>query len=189
MTKNELRDSYRQKRMQLSEAEANKKQDLLMIRFQQLPLPFLQCMHTYLPMDIQKEVDTYPLMEFLKFRNPGMQVVVPKTDFGSNRMINYLYDEETVLVKNDYSILEPAGGEIVDDKAIDLVLVPLLAFDEQGNRVGYGKGFYDRFLAQCRTDVIKVGLSFFDAERTIDDTDEFDIPLTYCVTPQKIYEF
>ena len=128
-------------------------------------------------------------MEFLKFSNPGLHIVVPKTNFENNSMTHYIYDENTVLVKNAYHIMEPEGGQTAESADIDLVLVPLLAFDERGNRVGYGKGYYDRFLAECRADVIKVGLSFFEAGPLIDDTDEFDIPLTYCVTPQKVYEF
>ncbi|HTN06478.1 5-formyltetrahydrofolate cyclo-ligase [Agriterribacter sp.] len=189
MNKKELRNIYRQKRLLLGEAETDKMQDLIMIRFQELALPFLHYMHTYLPMDIQKEVDTYPVMEFLKFSNPGLNIVVPKTHVESNSMTHYIYDENTVLVKNAYHIMEPAGGQTINSADIDLVLVPLLAFDERGYRVGYGKGFYDRFLLQCRKDVIKIGLSFFQAEPLIDDTDEFDIPLTHCVTPQKVYEF
>ncbi len=189
MTKKELRHIYKRKRATLGEAETEKMQDLILIQFQQLPLPFLQYLHTYLPMDIQKEVDTYPVMEFLKFSNPGLHIVVPKTGTEGNTMTHYLYDEHTVLVKNRYDIMEPVEGQPVASRDIDLVLVPLLAFDERGNRVGYGKGFYDRFLLQCRKDVIKVGLSFFEAEQLIEDTDEFDIPLTYCVTPQKVYEF
>ncbi|MBX3253710.1 MAG: 5-formyltetrahydrofolate cyclo-ligase [Chitinophagaceae bacterium] len=189
MTKKELRTLYKQKRNQLSESQSDKLQDLLLIHFQQLPLPFIQYLHTYLPMDIGKEVDTYPVMEFLRFTNPGITFVVPKTDFRENSMINYIYDEDTVLVKNEYNIMEPESGVTVDSKLIDLVLVPLLAFDEKGNRVGYGKGYYDRFLAGCRNDVIKVGLSFFEAEAHISDTGEFDIPLNYCVTPYKLYEF
>ncbi len=189
MTKQELRNIYRQKRAGLGEAEIEKMQDLILIRFQQLSLPFFHYLHTYLPMDVQKEVDTYPVMEFLKFSNPGLHIVVPKTDPENNSMIHYIYNEHTVLVKSGYNILEPEGGLTVSPRDIDLVLVPLLAFDEQGNRVGYGKGCYDRFLAQCRKDVIKAGLSFFEAEPRIDDTDGFDIPLTYCITPQKVYEF
>lgn len=189
MTKKELRTLYKQKRNELSGSAASKLQDLLMINFQQLPLPFLQYLHTYLPIEIQREVDTYPIMEFIKFTNPGVTLVVPKTDFLQYTMINYVYDDSTVLIKNQNNIMEPEGGVAVPPELIDMVLVPLLAFDEKGNRVGYGKGFYDRFLAACKPDVIKVGLSFFEAETHISDTDEFDIPLTYCVTPQKVYEF
>lgn len=189
MTKKELRAIYKLKRTQLVDSEVEKLQDIILINFQQLPLPFLQCLHTYLPMHVNQEVDTYPIMEFLKFCNPGMQVVIPKTNFSDHSMRSYVYDEETMLVKNKYDIMEPENGVEISDDTIDIILVPLLAFDEAGNRVGYGKGFYDRFLSQCNEGVIKVGLSFFDAVDHIDDTDEFDIPLTYCVTPRKVYEF
>lgn len=77
----------------------------------------------------------------------------------------------------------------MEPKKIEVVFVPLLAFDKQGNRVGYGKGFYDRFLKQCKTDVVKIGLSLFDAEEEIEDVLENDIPLDYCITPNKIHEF
>ncbi|HRN56518.1 MAG TPA: 5-formyltetrahydrofolate cyclo-ligase [Agriterribacter sp.] len=189
MVKKELRNIYRQKRLLLKDGEADKLQDLIMIRFRELNLPFLHCLHTYLPVHTKKEVDTYPVMEFLKFSNPGLHIVVPKTDIESNSMTHYIYDDNTVLVENACHIMEPEGGQTVSSADIDMVLVPLLAFDERGGRVGYGKGYYDRFLAGCREDVIKVGLSFFEAEPLIDDTDEFDISLTHCVTPQKVYEF
>lgn len=189
MTKKELRTIYKLKRTQLNDSEVEKLQDIILINFQQLALPFLQCLHTYLPMHSHQEVDTFPVMEFLKFRNPGMEIVIPKTDFSDNSMQSFIYDEETVLVKNKYGIMEPANGVKVDNDVIDIILVPLLAFDEAGNRVGYGKGFYDRFLSECNEDIIKIGLSFFEAIDHIDDTDEFDIPLTYCVTPRKVYEF
>ena len=72
---------------------------------------------------------------------------------------------------------------------IDVVFVPLLAFDTNGNRVGYGKGFYDKFLSQCQPETIKIGLSFFEAEEEIADVYQDDIRLDYCVTPNKIYDF
>jgi 5-formyltetrahydrofolate cyclo-ligase len=68
-------------------------------------------------------------------------------------------------------------------------LVPLLAYDLKGNRVGYGKGYYDRFLAECRPDALKIGFSYFEPEEQINDTEDFDIPLNYCVTPHRCYEF
>jgi 5-formyltetrahydrofolate cyclo-ligase len=72
---------------------------------------------------------------------------------------------------------------------IDLVFIPLLACDLQGNRVGYGKGFYDRFLSKCRYDVKKIGLSFFDPVDKIEDVNVFDIPLDECITPKKTWVF
>ena len=70
-----------------------------------------------------------------------------------------------------------------------MVLVPLLCFDESGHRVGYGKGFYDRFLTKCRPDTQKVGLSYFPPVKEITDADSFDIRLDLCLTPEKVWRF
>ena len=81
------------------------------------------------------------------------------------------------------------NGEEISPKSIDVVFIPLLAFDNQGNRVGYGKGFYDKFLSECREDVLRVGVSFFPSEEKIIDVLQTDISLQYCVTPEKNYFF
>ncbi|GAL62151.1 5-formyltetrahydrofolate cyclo-ligase [Algibacter lectus] len=94
-----------------------------------------------------------------------------------------------VIKKNNYNIPEPIDGiEILDDK-VEVVFIPLLAFDTLGNRVGYGKGFYDRFLVKCKPETIKIGLSFFEASAEITDVFESDVRLDYCVTPERVYEF
>ena len=67
--------------------------------------------------------------------------------------------------------------------------MPLIIVDKIGNRVGYGKGYYDRFLINCDKKVIKVGLSFFDIIEKIEDTTYNDIRLNYCITPKKIIKF
>jgi 5-formyltetrahydrofolate cyclo-ligase len=67
--------------------------------------------------------------------------------------------------------------------------VPLLAYDKHGNRVGYGKGFYDNFLSKCKPETIKIGLSFFPPEDKIDDVSENDVNLDFCVTPEGIISF
>ena len=93
------------------------------------------------------------------------------------------------LKLNTYNIPEPIDGIPIANTSIDVVFVPLLAFDLKGNRVGYGKGFYDNFLADCKPETIKIGLSFFEAEAEIEDVFKNDIPLDYCVTPKQIYTF
>jgi 5-formyltetrahydrofolate cyclo-ligase len=98
-------------------------------------------------------------------------------------------NDETDFVANEYGIPEPVTGQVLDAQLLDAVMVPMLAFDKQGNRVGYGKGFYDRFLQSCRADCIKIGLCYFDAIEIIEDAGNFDVPLNYCITPQKIYVF
>ena len=104
-------------------------------------------------------------------------------------MTHFLLTDNTVIKKNSYNIPEPVDGiEILNDK-INVVFIPLLAFDTQGNRVGYGKGFYDRFLAQCNLEIIKIGLSFFEAENEIDGIFGSDVKLNFCVTAEKNYKF
>ena len=76
----------------------------------------------------------------------------------------------------------------IQDNQIEVVFIPLLVFDEKGHRVGYGKGFYDTFLKNC-PNAIKIGLSFFEAEAKIDDHKAYDIPMNYCITPNRIYHF
>jgi 5-formyltetrahydrofolate cyclo-ligase len=83
----------------------------------------------------------------------------------------------------------PDSSQKVSPQKIDTVLLPLLVFDEKGNRVGYGKGFYDRFLTECRPEVQKIGLCLEEAVPLIEEVGEWDIPLDFCVSPQRCYEF
>lgn len=117
-------------------------------------------------------------------------MVVPRCNFKTKTMEAILFDPEaTVLVKNKQQIPEPLYGETVDPKLIDAIIIPLLAFDQQGHRVGYGGGFYDRFLEKCRPDVLKIGVSLFPPVAKILDTHHQDVCLTHCITPEKIYDF
>jgi 5-formyltetrahydrofolate cyclo-ligase len=103
-------------------------------------------------------------------------------------MKHILLQENTTISISEYGIPEPLEGIEIATSQIEVVFVPLLAYDSKGNRVGYGKGFYDRFLSQCSKDVIIVGLSFFEAEDRI-ETNATDIPLDFIVTPEKIMSF
>ena len=96
---------------------------------------------------------------------------------------------DSIFEANDYNIPEPLDTEIADPTSIDLVITPLLTFDTKGNRVGYGKGYFDRYLKECHDDCIKVGFSYFDPIDSIDDANEFDVPLDFCITPQRTYVF
>ena len=189
MLKAEARKIYREKRMVLKETERAKMDDLLLIQFQQIPLPFLQCMLAYWPMEKNKEVNTHLVADYLAFSNPGMRMAYPRTNIAALTMEAVEVNEETEFVQNAYHIFEPVGGEVMDPAEPDLVLVPQLICDLQGYRAGYGKGFYDRYLAGCRKDCIKIGFSYFEPVDRLDDRNEFDIPLNYCVTPQRIYVF
>src|SRR5690606_39308488 len=112
-----------------------------------------------------------------------------KTERGTFRMRHFIWDAATILTLNHWGIPEPESGTAIQPQAIDVVFVPLLVFDTQGNRVGYGKGFYDRFLSECRPTVMKIGLSLFGPIAAIADTDNYDIRLDTCVTPERIWRF
>jgi 5-formyltetrahydrofolate cyclo-ligase len=126
---------------------------------------------------------------YLETAIPGLKVTFPLVNLQTKEMQAILVHDETDFVENEYGIPEPEEGDEISAEEIDLVFVPLLAFDKKGFRVGYGKGFYDRFLKKCREDVISVGFSYFEPVDAIEDKNQFDVPLNYCITPFKIYEF
>jgi len=109
--------------------------------------------------------------------------------FETTSMKHFLLTDNTKIKKNNYNIPEPVNGLTVPTEMIDVVFVPLLAYDKQGNRVGYGKGFYDKFLSECKPNVIKIGLSFFMPEELIEDVYENDIRLNFCVNSEDIISF
>lgn len=151
-----------------------------------LPIWRANYFHTFLSIPSKKEVDTSYLITVLQGRDK--QIVVPKVS-GERSLTHYLLTDATVLKPNAWDIPEPEEGLEVPAEKIDVVFVPLLAFDLDGHRVGYGKGFYDIFLKTCRKDVVKIGLSFFEAEARIDDVAAEDIALDYCITPISTYSF
>ena len=151
--------------------------------------PF-QTVHIFMPITENKEIDTFSVLEYFKEHEPHLKLVIPKTDFDKVEMQNILFDPVyTILGRNKHGIPEPIHGQVISSQYIDVVIMPLLGFDLAGNRVGYGKGFYDRFLTQCRQDVKKIGLSFFDPVDRVEDINEFDKRLDACITPEKIWEF
>jgi 5-formyltetrahydrofolate cyclo-ligase len=100
-----------------------------------------------------------------------------------------LLTDSTVIRKNDWDIPEPDQGLVIQPKQLDVVFIPLLGYDKVGNRIGYGKGFYDSFLAACKPEVIKVGLSFFLPVEQIQGMRLEDMKLDYCVHPEGIIDF
>lgn len=189
MTKQVLRQLYKQKRLDLDEHELLKMNDLLLIQFQQLVLPTFQTLLSYWPMPHQKEPQVDVMTRYLDFVVPELITCYPCIQPGSFQMEAFQVNEDTDFISNHWGIAEPINGTKMEPTQIDLVFVPLLAFDEQGYRVGYGKGYYDRFLAKCNPNLLKIGFSHFEPVAQISDTDQFDVPLNYCITPQHIYEF
>ncbi len=152
----------------------------------ELPIWGGEFYHLFLAIPEKKEVDTSFLLSILHGKDKN--IVLPKVS-DSNSLKHFLLTDNTKLKRSNWGVPEPVDGIEIPEKKIDVVFVPLLAFDQKGNRLGYGKGFYDNFLGKCRTGVIKVGLSLFEAEEQISDINDNDIPLNYCVTPNRTYSF
>lgn len=185
MFKQELRKKYKTLRNELSSADVEDKSIRIANQLLKMNLWNGLYFHLYLSIEEQKEIDTSHILNILFAKNK--EIVVSKSDFKTGEMQHFLMTENTRFVKNSYGIPEPKEGLEVPVSKLDVIFIPLLAFDKEGNRIGYGKGFYDRFLQN--TNALKIGLSFFEAEETIKDSEKHDIRLDYCVSPEKIYRF
>lgn len=187
MNKPALRKYYLSKRKALSQEIIHEKsQAIVELFFQHFNLSTVKYLHVFLPIIKQNEINTFLLIERIQTEFPQVKIVVPRCIPHTYEMEHFLYNEEK-LVENKWGIPEPVSGELITPSEISMVLVPLLIFDEQGNRVGYGKGFYDRFLQQCSDDLIKIGLCLEEAILAIEDVNEFDIKIDYCITPNRLY--
>jgi 5-formyltetrahydrofolate cyclo-ligase len=189
ITKATLRTAYKQRRRELTEKDRLKLDDLILIQFQKLILHDVHALLSYWPIKSHYEINTLPLTDYLTFKIPGLRVCFPKTDFAQTKLQAVEVGKDTSFETNHAGIGEPVDGELIYPEELDMVFVPLLAYDQRGYRVGYGKGFYDRYLHLCKKNVIKVGFSYFDPEDMIPEVNEFDIPLNLAITPQRIYEF
>ena len=185
--KNELRLEYKGLRHLLSDNEIEEKSLAVANKILTLPIWENTYFHIFLPITEQKEVNTEFILHLLSGKDK--EIIVSKADFETRNMTHFLLTDNTRIRKNEYNIPEPVDGIEIPSHKIDVVFVPLLAFDKKGHRVGYGKGFYDKFLSECKPDIIKIGLSFFEPEELIIDVFEGDIKLDYCVTPNSIHSF
>lgn len=187
MNKKALRKTYKTFRKDLSETQIEDLSLAISNQLLKLPIWGYSFYHIFLAIEELKEVNTNYILNILSGKDKN--ILISKSDFKTGNMTHFLLTDSTLIKKNDYNIPEPIDGIEISNDKIEVVFIPLLAFDKTGNRVGYGKGFYDRFLANCKPETVKVGLSFFDAEDEINDTHEGDVRLDYCVTTERVYKF
>ena len=187
MLKKALRLTYKTLRKQLSEEQLEEMSLAIANKILILPIWEKSYFHIFLPIEEQNEVNTEFILHLLSGKDK--EIIISKSDFETREMTHFLLTDNTKIKKNEYNIPEPIDGIEVSVKKIEVVFVPLLVFDKLGNRVGYGKGFYDKFLSECKPETIKIGLSFFEPEEVISDVNENDIKLDYCVTPNEVFKF
>ncbi|QNN41827.1 5-formyltetrahydrofolate cyclo-ligase [Pedobacter roseus] len=186
MLKAEIRKQALKDRLQLNDSMYHALNESLLKQFKTFDFSQIKTLHVFLPITEKKEPDTFLLIGWLSKTHPEIKIIVPKADFETALMTHHEYLGKEDLQKNLYNILEPQKGNLHQGK-IDMVIIPLLAFDKQGYRVGYGKGFYDRFLRDINAQ--KIGLSLHPAIEKIDDVNEHDIKLDFCITPTEIIKF
>ncbi len=187
MLKKELRVKYKALRNQLSQNDVEELSLAIANKVLTLPIWEKTYFHIFLPITEHKEVNTEFILHLLSGKDK--EIIISKSNFETREMTHFLLTDNTKIKKNEYNIPEPVDGLEVPTSKIDVVFIPLLAFDKTGHRAGYGKGFYDKFLMECKPETIKIGLSFFEASEIIEDVFENDVKLDYCVTPKEVYLF
>lgn len=187
MSKKKLRSKYKILREKLTEEQ----RDTLSIEIANLVLQLdiweYDYYHIFLPIERLHEINTEYILSILGGKDKN--ILISTSDFETMEMHQFLLTDNTRIVKNEYGIPEPENGIEVPVEKAQVIFVPLLAYDTSGNRVGYGKGFYDRFLSQCNQDIVKIGLSFFDPEIEDIESDIEDVRLNHCVSARSIYNF
>ena len=188
MKKDLIRKIYIKKRKELPSSIYEKGSSLLIKNLIELINKYQPgCVHCFLSIHSKNEINTMPIIQHCWKNNIG--VVVPVSNFEDGTLKNAEFKADTQTKKGKYNITEPINPVWVNSEMIDMVITPLLAFDGKGYRVGFGKGFYDRFFASLNKDVKRIGISLFESCENIEDFNEYDIPLTHCVTPNKTYTF
>lgn len=187
MTKAELRKIYLAKRNALSESEYVQFNEQLCEQFfSTTDLSPIRTLHIFLPITSKREPNTWLIIERLQSEFKNIQLVIPKVS--GTELKHIVYENADQLKTNKWGIQEPEFGVEVTPGDIDVVIVPLVVTDIFGNRVGYGKGFYDRFLSHCHADCKKIGLSFFKPIEKI-ETKREDVSLDFCLTPKQLCKF
>jgi 5-formyltetrahydrofolate cyclo-ligase len=185
MKKKQLRKEFLARRSAL-ETRGTKIRNLLVLNalLESFDFKSVKLLHHFISLAANNEVDTGRIVKSIKEVNPQIRFAVPRVNPKIRSLEHLELNAETELSTSEWGIPEPVGDYLIDERTIDFVLVPLLCFDRAGHRVGYGGGFYDRFLARCRPDCLKVGLSFFPPIEKIEDIHERDVKLDFCVTPE-----
>lgn len=188
MRKSEIRKLYQEKRMNLTSEKTAIFSSMIAANFKKIPVSGINLYLSYSPLTIRREFDPSEIENILAQNFPEAIKLLPVV-VDESGMEAVIPDKGAPWVKNRYGIEEPSRYRVIAPENIRLVLVPLIAVDREGYRVGFGKGYYDRFLKRCRKDTLTIGFSWFSPVEKIDDRGDWDVPIKYCVTPETIYEF
>jgi len=180
--KTELRQKYKDLRASISqEDQDNHSKDIFKLINSKFELTN-KSISVFLPIEKFNEINTWHLINQV---NADFYLPVVK-----NKNLKHIkFENKAQLELSKWGIKEPTFGEEVKPTKFDFVIVPLLAYDLIGNRIGYGAGFYDNFLKHCTPECIFIGVSFFEPETTPIHTYSTDIAIHYCATPNRLMKF
>jgi len=187
-TKQELRTAYRQLRKNLKAEEVQAKSKAINQQF----LAWLgekgsvQHFHLFFSIDRFNEVNTFYIKDSLE--KEGKTLYTSQVNKANTELETLKLPADAAFFLDEWGIPVPQESIQVSPNKLEVVFVPLLAYDKVGHRVGFGKGFYDTFLSKLKPEVIKIGLSFYEPEESI-TPEAHDIALDYCITPEKVFTF
>ena len=180
-----LRSYYKKKRLSLTNQEIDHLSHEVYKQLEKLNIWTLKHYHIFISIKKNNELDTSLVINKLKSKQKN--IIVPK--ISNNELIHLAINEKTEFSLNHYDIAEPNDGDYFKIENLDIIFIPLLVFDLEGHRVGYGKGYYDSFLKLTKSSTLKIGLSLFDPIYKIEDINNNDIKLDYCITPTQVHKF
>lgn len=192
MDKKTIRQAKKNLRQQLSEAVLDDLSQQLCHQFLyhfHATLLTVKTISVFMSDEKRHEPNTHYLIKAIEQKFKKINITTPKVDFETKTFQNILIDVDTEFELNRYGIAEPTSGEILANDNLDLVIVPLLAFDAKGNRLGYGGGYYDRMLSQTNSNCLKIGYSLFDVELEVLPAEKHDVLLNAVACPHKVYFF
>ena len=180
-----LRSHYKKKRLSLTKQEVDHLSQRVCKQLDKLNIWKLKHYHIFISISKYNELDTSYIIN--KLKSEQKIIIVPK--ISNNELFHVAINNETKFSLNEYGIKEPNDGNHFIIEKLDIIFIPLLAYDLEGHRVGYGMGYYDSFLKLTNKSSLKIGLSFFDPINKIQDIDDNDVRLDYCITPTQVHKF
>lgn len=183
--KNEIRKRMKELRKLQTESQIIKKSHKIEEKLFSLP-EFLKSKKVMFYLSKRDEVRTEKMV--LRSISDGKAVFLPKTDIKKKEMRVYEISSLDQLVMGPYGVLEPqALGKDAEPKNIECVVVPGIAFDVHGNRIGHGLGYYDKFLKKVGKDTCLIGLGFdFQIVGIKIPTQHYDVKMNFVVTEKRV---
>lgn len=190
--KKKWRKTLKSRRMKLEAEEISALSERIFTRWNhQFSLEQVQYLHLFLSMDRFNEVETASFRAAVERSAHPTKILVPVMDMRNTTLQHFELEDEIRIEKNTFGVPEPrVRKRPVPPSKIDMVIVPMLGFDDHGHRLGYGKGYYDRFLSQLRPDCPKIGVCFELGHLSEPlPSEPHDVPLNFVITEEKVYDF